>query len=238
MDHPTPDWLALLRARTDRFADLAGGADLDAPVTHCPGWTVRDLVAHLGGVHEWAAHAVVAGSPDLRPEPPSATGSRELAEWYAGHAADLLEVLTRTPADASAWTLDRDDRTAGFWRRRQVHETAIHLWDLEEAIGEPRPIEPWLAWDGVLEVVHVLHPRQVRLGRTQPPADAVRLVATDVPGDVTLGDVTPGDVTPGEGAPVVVRDRAEVLLRLLWHRADVTGLDPRAAVPLSTAVTP
>ncbi|KRE96338.1 hypothetical protein ASG76_04770 [Nocardioides sp. Soil774] len=228
MDHPTPDWLALLRARTDTFADLVRDADLDAPVTHRPDWTVHDLVAHLGGVHEWAAHAVVAGDPDLSPEQPSATDSRELAEWYADRAAHLLDVLTRTPSDAPAWTLDRDDRTAGFWRRRQVHETAMHVWDLEEALGQPRPIDPWLAWDGVLEVVDVLHPRQVRLGRAQPPADAVRLIATDVSGDVTIG----------HGDPVVVRDRAEVLLRLLWHRADVTALDPRAAALLSAAVTP
>ena len=228
MDHPTPDWLALLRARTDTFADLVRDADLDAPVTHCPDWTVHDLVAHLGGVHEWAAHAVVAGDPDLSPEQPSATDSRELAEWYADRAARLLDVLTQTPSDAPAWTLNRDDRTAGFWRRRQVHETAMHVWDLEEALGQPRPIDPWLAWDGVLEVVDVLHPRQVRLGRVPPPADAVRLIATDVSGDVTIG----------HGDPVVVRDRAEVLLRLLWHRADRTGLHPRAAALLSAAVTP
>lgn len=232
MDHPTPDWLAELRRRTDRFAELVRCADpgsgLDAPVTHCPDWTVRDLVAHLGGVHEWAAHAVVVGSPNLSPEPPTATSPHDLADWYAGRAAHLLDVLARTPADSPAWTLDRGDPTAGFWQRRQVHETAMHVWDLEEAFREPRPIEPWLAWDGVLEVVEVLHPRQVRLGRTPPPADAVRLVATDVPGEVTLG----------AGDPVEVRERAEVLLRLLWHRADVAGLDPRAAALLSGSLTP
>ena len=241
MPDAAPDWLPLLHEHTDRFAGLVRDGDLDAPVTHCPGWSVRDLVSHLGGVHEWAAHAVVAGTPDLVPEPPSATEPRGLAEWYAARAAHLLDVLTRTPAAAPAWTLDADDRTAGFWRRRQVHETAMHVWDLEDALGEPRAWEPWLAWDGVLEVVRILHPRQVRLGRTPPPSDAVRLVATDVPGDLLLGEGVLGEGVLGkgvEGDPVVVRDRAEVLLRLLWHRADTDGLEARARHVLAEALTP
>lgn len=27
---------------------------VDAAVRTCPGWVVRDLVRHLGGVHRWA----------------------------------------------------------------------------------------------------------------------------------------------------------------------------------------
>ena len=52
-----PDWLGLLRARTDRFAEVVADADPAALVTYCPGWSLRDLVVHLGGVHQWAAHA-------------------------------------------------------------------------------------------------------------------------------------------------------------------------------------
>lgn len=234
MSSQAPDWLGLLRAHTDRFADRISDADLDAPVTFCPGWSLRDLVIHLGGVHQWAAHAVVAGNPHLRPSEPAERGGSALAAWYRHHAASLLDVLTQTPTDARAWTLDEQDPTAGFWRRRQVHETVMHTWDVEEALGEPRPIDPWLAWDGVLEVTDVIYPRQVRLGRVEPMAPAVRLVATDVPGDITLGEGA------DEGETVVVRASAEALLRLLWHRADphTEGVDPRAGSLLSGAVTP
>jgi uncharacterized protein (TIGR03083 family) len=225
MEHP--DRLALLRTHTGRFAAVVATADLDVPVTHCPGWSVRDLVVHLGGVHQWAAHAVAAGSPSLEPAPP-ARDETDLAGWYARQAAHLLDVLASTPPAAPAWTLDAADRTAGFWRRRQVHETAMHTWDAEEAGGRPTPYDPALAWDGVLEVVEVLYPRQVRLGRVDPLPAAVRLVATDVPGDVTVG----------AGPGLEVRDRAEVLLRLLWHRADTSTLDPRAARVLSAALAP
>lgn len=220
------DWLELLRRGTARFASAVEGADPATRIAWCPDWSLHDLVDHLGGVHQWAAHAVVDGNPDLEPE--HVEPGADLAGWYRRHASGLVEVLEATPVDAPAWTLDRTDRTAGFWRRRQVHETVMHTWDAEEALGGARPIEPRLAWDGVLEVVDVLLPRQVRLGRIPPPSSGVRLVATDVDGDVVLG----------AGDPVVVRQPAEVLLRLLWHRADRSGLDPRAAALLAAALTP
>lgn len=226
-ERDSADWLALLRAHTHRFAAAVATADLDAPVTHCPGWSVRDLVVHLGGVHQWAAHAVAAGAPDLEPSPP-APEEPDLAGWYAQQAGHLLDVLASTHPAAPAWTLDAADRTAGFWQRRQVHEVAMHTWDAEEAAGRPTPYDPALAWDGVLEVVEVLYPRQVRLGRVDPLPAAVRLVATDVPGDVTVG----------AGRELEIHDRAEVLLRLLWHRADTSTLNPQVTTLLSGALAP
>ena len=227
------DWLDLLRRSTDRFAAVVDCADPNTPVTWCPGWTLHDLVDHLGGVHQWAAHAVVVGDPSLEPEP--AERGVDLSGWYAVHASALVDVLAATPADGAAWTLDKQDRTAGFWRRRQVHETVMHTWDAEEALrevgGDPRPIEPWLAWDGVLEVARILYPRQVHLGRVAPLPVALRLTATDVDADITLGDIALGD-------PLVVEDTAEVLLRLLWHRAPTDRLDPQAAALLAGALTP
>lgn len=229
MTTETPGWLGLLRAQTDRFAAVISDADLDIPVTYCPGWSLHDLVVHLGGIYQWAAHAAVQGNPHFEPAPVQ-RGRPEMADWYLDHASSLIDVLTQTPVDAPAWTLDDQDRTAGFWRRRQVHETSIHTWDAEEALGQPGPMDPWLAWDGVLEVRDVINPRQVRLGRIEPGTGAVRLAATDVPEDATIG----------AGEPVEVRGSAELLLRLLWHRADPEseGVDPRAAVLLSGAVTP
>ncbi|MDR7253423.1 uncharacterized protein (TIGR03083 family) [Nocardioides sp. BE266] len=220
------DWLTLLGDSTDRFAAALEGVDPDVPITWCPGWTLHDLVDHLGGVHQWAGHAVVAGDPSL--EPVRLERGADLAGWYRTHAVALVDVLGSTPADAPAWTLDKQDQTAGFWRRRQVHETLMHTWDAEEALGTPRPFDPALAWDGVLEVATVMYPRQVRLGRVAPLIPAVRIRGVDVAADVTLGT----------GDPLVVEGQAEDLLRLLWHRADTSGLDPRAAALLSGAVTP
>lgn len=121
----THDWLSLLRTQTDRFAEVIGEGDPEARVLFCPAWSLRDLVDHLGGVHQWAAHAVVAGDPRFAPEP--AEGDRaDLVDWYQQHATHLIDVLASRPADSPAWTLDTGDPTVGFWRRHQVHETAIH----------------------------------------------------------------------------------------------------------------
>lgn len=223
------DWLPLLRLHTDRFAEVLGRADLGAPVTYCPAWSVRDLALHLGGIHQWAAHAVTHESPSFVPaEPGPEAGRDEVVGWYGRSAAGLVEVLESTSPGAPAWTLDPDDRTAAFWRRRQVHETVMHVWDLEGALGTPRPYDAELAWDGVQEVAAVMYPRQVRLDRVEPLGRELRLVATDVDGEVSLG----------AGSPVEVRDTAEVLLRLLWHRADTSVLDPEATALLAGRLTP
>ena len=93
-------------------------------------------------------------------------------------------------------------------------------------------MDPSLAWDGVLEVRDVIYPRQLRLGRVEPLSAAIRMVATDVPGDITIG----------EGEAAIVRGTAEVLLRLLWHRADpeteTEMINPRAGALMSHALTP
>ena len=227
---PTSDsrWLDLLRTQAERFADVVEHGDPARKVTSCPGWTLRDLTAHLGGVHQWAAQAAVEGDPSLEPEPAPAEDAAGLSAWYLLHASALIDVLTARPTDAPAWTLDRDDRTTGFWRRRQVHEVTMHLWDAELTLGAARPIDPELAWDGVAEVVDILYPRQVRLGRTSALTTAVRLTATDIDDSVVMGD----------GRPVDVAAPAEVLLRMLWHRHAAHEIDPHAAVLLSGAVTP
>jgi hypothetical protein len=47
--------LAGVDAAVDRMAVWARSAGPDAPVPTCPGWTVRDLLAHQGMVHRWAS---------------------------------------------------------------------------------------------------------------------------------------------------------------------------------------
>lgn len=76
----------------------------------------------------------------------------------------------------------------------------------------------------------MLYPRQVRLGRVAPLSKAVRLVATDVPGDLTIGT----------GDAIEVGQPAELLLRLLWHRVDpdTEPVHPAVAALLASAMTP
>lgn len=223
------DWNTLLNGATADLARLVEDVDPTAPVPACPEWCVADLVEHVGGVHQWARHAIIEQSPEGSPEPAPSDLST-LAAWYAGHAGDLLDALTeRSPGDP-AWTFGRRVGTVGWWARRQTHETLIHTRDLLASAGrsEEWDIDPAVAWDGVLEVEETFYLRQVRLARMDPLPGTLHLHATDLDADpLRLGD----------GAPVVeVAAPAHELLLLLWHRT--RSNDPAAAELLAHPITP
>lgn len=216
------DQLALLGRLQDAFLADIPDADPRAPVPACGRWRVRNLVEHLGRIHHWAA-----AQARRRQETPLGRGPFDLATFYAEQAAELHGTLVSLDPDARAWTLlETDDpgSTARFWHRRQVHETLVHLHDLRAATGRTvDDVAPHVWADTVDEVVTVMQPRQVRLGRMSPLERPVTLVATDAPGTWVLG--------AADGVPSAVRVSAPAreLALVLWGRvvpdpAVVTGL--------------
>ncbi|MEU4695312.1 maleylpyruvate isomerase family mycothiol-dependent enzyme [Actinoplanes sp. NPDC023714] len=196
------DHLGLLRRDLDAFADVLDG-DLGVAVEHCGDWTLRDLAGHLGQGNLWAAAAVTERRGDHRPPVPQ----DGLGAWFAASADTLVTALGADPA-TEAWTF-APPRTVGFWRRRRLLETVVHLWDARHARGLPNPIDPELAGDGVAEVIEVFVPRMVRRGLAAEPTAAVRLTASDL---TTTWVVGPGD-------PVAhLEGTAEELLLALWNR--------------------
>ena len=215
MTRPGPENdLRWLGDEVRRFVTVLRQDPHGAAVEHCPGWTLTDLALHLGQVHRWAE--VAARDGHGRHQPPA--GPREpaaLADWYEQGARSLISTLRELDPDTPCWTFAPPPVT-GFWRRRQALETVVHRWDAERCAGRPSPIDPWLASDGVDEVVGTLFPRQVERGRTTQPEVAVRLVASDTGHAWTLGSgPVAGDVS----------GTAEPLLLLLWRR---TTLDDPA----------
>src|SRR4051794_27678029 len=63
---------------------------LAAAVPTCPGWTVADLVRHLGVVHRWARHAVLVG-PDGHFQGPA--DDEQIRQWFGDGAAALIATL-------------------------------------------------------------------------------------------------------------------------------------------------
>ena len=126
------DQLELLAAD---FVRLLSEADLAAPVPSCPGWTVADLAAHLG-----------RDPPVGRALHPGAE-PRRARHRRTGHRPGGTDHLVcrecRSPGpdppghrpEPECWTFGPHPRTAAFWFRRQVHETAMHRWDLGAAVG-------------------------------------------------------------------------------------------------------
>ena len=208
--------LDMLARETAQVEQLVRDADLAVAVAACPGWTAYDLVTHLGAIHRWAA-AATRTPPDglvLGSEESQSLDATALAGWYAASAAELLEALSIDP-DRPCWTLAHP-RTVGFWRRRQLHETVVHRWDLEKALGRPARIDADVALDGVDEVLTVMLPRQVRLGRVEESSRWVRLRVDGQ--DWALAASAGRDLQP---VATVAGDASTVLL-LLWGRL---GLD-------------
>jgi len=152
----TSDHIAAADRQGRALAAAAERADLDTLVPPCPGWTVRDLLGHLGTVHRWAAThvreggAAVSGGrhPQLAKPPPDG-----VLDWFVeGHRA-LVDALRRAPADIDSWTFLPAPSPLAFWARRQAHETAIHRADAESATDEVPGYEVEFAADGLDELI-------------------------------------------------------------------------------------
>lgn len=216
--------LDLLRSYQAAFADSITEVAPDAPVASCGDWTVRDLVGHLSDVHTWAARR--AGGPRSLLPP-----SDDLVGRYRAAATIVQETLASLDPDEHCWTLLDDEvpaevprvGTRRFWHRRQKLETLVHLWDLRTAGGLDTDASDaeWL--DCVDEVLEVMQPRQLRLGRIAPPPVRLRL-------EPTGADAREGLAAVKDAPLVTVRGSAKQLALLVWGRADAADLDREGSI--------
>jgi uncharacterized protein (TIGR03083 family) len=138
--------------QTGAFTKALMRADAEARVPTCPDWTVRDLAKHVGGVLGFWSHVLAEGNgrpkPQFDDEPGPAVGL-----WVVQIAGLLVAELKAASADTEVYTWNPKDHTAGFVARRMAHETAVHRFDAQTALGSPQPIEPpALAADGIEEI--------------------------------------------------------------------------------------
>lgn len=165
--------------------ESAATTDLDATIDFLSPWTVRDLVGHLGGVYAFA-EANVRGGTDVATMPgdeATAPVGDAIADWFRTRSATLLDALSTTPAEQSAWSF-AGQQTAGWWQRRMVHETLIHVFDAQAGVGAtPNPIDGDLGTDSIDEYIEVsLQFSGSRPNRTYP-AGTLHLHRTDGPGE-------------------------------------------------------
>ena len=210
-------------------AERAGVA---TPVPSCPGWTVRDLLAHIGFVHRWATSIVA----EQRPEPPDgiqevdvlAIGpeGEAVLEWYRdGHLA-LVTALRSAPDSLSCWAFFPAPSPRAFWSRRQAHETAMHRADAQLAAGAPSPFEADFAADGVDELLMGFAP--TRRSKARSPKPRTLLVRATDTADAWRVHFGPERVETerGEGpADAVLAAPASDLYLLLWNRPPSSAPD-------------
>ena len=212
------------------FRATVEGGDLDALVPACPDWDLRGLAHHLGEVHRWVVVAVGEGHPNA-PASVGPTGRAALLRWLDEGFGEMFDLLGDLGPDQPCWTFGPKPRTTGFWFRRQAHEHAIHAWDARSSLPDLDPaagFDAALAVDGIDEVVGMMFPRQVRLGRTRTLRRSLAILRTDGAPDeswVLAGDGLPG---PRPAPEATVAGPAHALYLLLWGRATLD--DPQLSV--------
>lgn len=171
--------IPLLRARPD--------ADFALPTAACPGWTVRDVLAHCSSAlmrvvesrYEKGAFSPEANDRDIA----------ERAEWSNAEVVDELERgMTEAGPVIAAAGGTRDMVALGEW---------VHAGDVREALGEPGAY----AGPGLPDALVLLARVTREKGHLPLHADL-----DDVDDPLRLGDVS-GDRTParyiGDAATLV-----------------------------------
>jgi uncharacterized protein (TIGR03083 family) len=238
--------LGALAVAAEVLARSARGAGLDAPVPTCPGWTVRDLLAHQGMVHRWATAIVRGADPvtvDTAAIEAGGLADPDPAAWLEAGATDLVEALVHAPDDLDALVFLREAPPARhFWARRQCHETTVHALDGLSAqlnrhltAADASWVPDDLAVDGIDELLVGFWQRRAKGLRSELPYTAA--VAADS-GDLWLLEVGPrATVTrhlrARDGIPSQARTLhggAPDLYLALWNRGGTVG-DPTGLLP-------
>jgi uncharacterized protein (TIGR03083 family) len=230
----TTDYITALDREGQMLVAAASSAGIHAPVPSCPGWEVRDLLAHIGFVHRWAARYVAEALTEMVEEPDEAAVLSAalpddlLVPWVADGHAGLVDVLSSAPPDVQCWTFLPAPSPLAFWARRQAHETAVHRVDAELAAGaRATSFDPAFAVDGTDEVLLGFFARPRRRALDVSPG-TIGIEATDAASAWTVRVAPEGiETTKGVGeSDLSVRGTASDLYLLLWNRLQPDGDAP------------
>jgi uncharacterized protein (TIGR03083 family) len=228
----TGRYLDHLLADSERFAVALEHGPLDAAVAGCPGWDLIRLAEHLGQIHRWAEFCASHGR---RPSADEAQALESFdpsaaADWLRDGAARLAHTLRSLDPNAPTWHPFPGEQVASFWPRRQAHETAVHRWDAEHAVGLPATLDPALASDGIDEYLEIVVPRLATRGSITLPTGSLHLHCVDVPGEWLMWSDDGGYrmIRAHEKGDAALRGPAEAILLTLWGRtpAGADALSP------------
>ncbi|MRH91792.1 maleylpyruvate isomerase family mycothiol-dependent enzyme [Nocardia sp. SYP-A9097] len=232
--------------QTERLADLVRGSDPHTPIPTCPGWTLADLLIHLGGGHHWAAtmitdRATTRLSRENTPHRMPPADPEQADEWLRHTARTVLDAVDTTGTEVPIWTPIGPMLPARWWIRRRLHEATAHGADAALALGHDVTMAPELAADGLSESLEILQTALVFTARSVPGnltaplpgGEILTLHATDAtrahPRDWTIrpaGDTIEWNHDPTPGTITIHGSAVDLYLTMLRRiPADTTRLD-------------
>ncbi len=220
----------LVDAEVAGFVETIRGVDPATPVPTCERWRLVDLIHHTTQIHRWVAGMVAEYSTERHsrrkadlPLPPDPA---RYPDWVGEARTMLVPVLRAADPNRPMWTWGAN-RTAGFWSRRMVHETAVHRADASLALGHRPALDPDVAVDGVEEVLTLIaSARRFRpeVGRLRGDGERLILRATDRPDSWTVTltgrgyEWAPGTTAGPAPREVNVTAPVATLYLMLWRR--------------------
>lgn len=196
---------------------------LSARVPSCPGWDIGELVRHTALLYLQKAEVIRTGvKPTGRWIPEDVLALDPAAQLELGYARLTGEFDSHQPSDpAESWM--PDDQTVGFWIRRLTHETAIHRYDLETAVGDVQPVDAELAIDGIDEVLTVMVQRGRSMRGSEPnPEGVTGSVVLENGGKSWFVGLLPHDIEvareAGDAPDAVISGEPSDVLLWLWGR--------------------
>jgi uncharacterized protein (TIGR03083 family) len=149
------DYPAALLEQNRAFGDLFVAADPTTPVSTCPGWTLKQLLRHVGRGDRWAAQIIddrlteYLDPRTVRNGKPPDDGAGAIG-WLHDGAQGIVDAVDRVGADTPVWTF-LGPRPAAWWIRRRLHEATVHRADAAIALGRDYQLSPELGADGLTE---------------------------------------------------------------------------------------
>jgi uncharacterized protein (TIGR03083 family) len=138
------------RAIVDHTRRLAGSAVAAGPgaaVPTAPGWTVAELVEHVGQTQHWVAEIIERRitDPTRLPTEMAAlpTDPGEWTAWLSEAAQRFVSACSEDALDAPVFNAAGDGRSgARFWLSSVLNEAVVHGFDAAGAAGRPADADP------------------------------------------------------------------------------------------------
>jgi uncharacterized protein (TIGR03083 family) len=135
---------------TGRLAEAAAVAGPDAAVPTTPGWTMTDLVEHVGQTQHWVAELIERRITDPTQLPtemavlPADPG--EWPAWLSGSAQRVASACSDDALDAPVFNASGDERSGTrFWMSSLLNEAVVHGFDAANAAGRPLDVDADIA---------------------------------------------------------------------------------------------